>query len=111
MAASDHEEEQLRAVALRNAQSILQVRRLAEEARAQLAAIVESSDDAIVSKTLDGIIQSWNAGAERIFGYTAAEAVGRHITLIIPPEHTRRKAPSSSGCAAASASTTSRRCA
>jgi PAS domain S-box-containing protein len=51
-----------------------------------LAAIVESSDDAIVSKSLDGIIQSWNAGAERLFGYTAEQAVGRHISLIIPPD-------------------------
>src|SRR5581483_5285457 len=58
----------------------------AEELRSRLAAIVESSDDAIVSKNLDGVIRSWNGGAERIFGYTAAEAVGRHITLIIPPE-------------------------
>ena len=51
-----------------------------------LAAIVETSDDAIVSKSLEGIIQSWNGGAERMFGYTAEEAVGRHISLIIPPE-------------------------
>ena len=61
-------------------------RKRAEETQAFLAAIIESSDDAIVSKTLDGEIRSWNAGAERLFGYTAEEAVGRPITLIIPPE-------------------------
>ena len=61
-------------------------RKRAQEVRARLAAIVESSGDAIVGKTLDGIIQSWNAGAERLFGYTAEEAVGQSITLIIPPE-------------------------
>ncbi len=61
-------------------------RREAEEVRARMAAIVESSDDAIVSKNLDGIITSWNAGAARIFGYTSEEAVGRSITIIIPPD-------------------------
>ena len=61
-------------------------RKAAEADRARLAAIVESSDDAIVSKTLDGIIRSWNAGAERLFGHTAPEAIGKSITLIIPPE-------------------------
>ena len=57
----------------------------AQQAKAALAAIVESSEDAVVSKTLDGVIQSWNDAAQRIFGYTAEEAVGRHITLLIPP--------------------------
>jgi PAS domain S-box-containing protein len=61
-------------------------RRRAEEIQARLAAIVESSEDAIVSKGLDGIIRTWNTGAERLFGHTSEEAVGRSITLIIPPE-------------------------
>ncbi|HEX4494029.1 MAG TPA: PAS domain S-box protein [Thermoanaerobaculia bacterium] len=58
----------------------------AEEIQARLAAIVESSQDAVVSKTLDGIILSWNAEAVRLFGHTPEEAVGRSITLIIPQD-------------------------
>ncbi len=52
-----------------------------------LAALIDSADDAIISKTLEGIITSWNKGAERIFGFTAEEAVGNPITIIIPPDH------------------------
>jgi PAS domain S-box-containing protein len=59
-----------------------------DDARARLAAIVESSDDAIIGKTLDAMITSWNGGAERLYGYTAEEAVGRSIALIVPADRT-----------------------
>jgi PAS domain S-box-containing protein len=60
--------------------------RQADRDRAMLAAIIESSEDAIISKTFDGVVRSWNTGAQRIFGYTPEEAVGQPITLIIPSE-------------------------
>ena len=57
----------------------------AEEIRLRYAAIVESSDDAIIAKTLEGVISAWNAAAERMFGYREHEALGQPITMIIPP--------------------------
>ena len=68
---------------------VLYVRDTGAERRAQralydLAAIIESSEDAIVSQTLDGVIESWNRGAERLYGHTAAEAIGRRISLVEP---------------------------
>lgn len=60
--------------------------RESEQRLRYLASIVESSDDAIVSKNLDGIVTSWNTGAERVFGYTAEEAIGQPITIVIPED-------------------------
>ena len=61
-------------------------RKRLEEDRARLAAIVESSDDAIMATDADGVITSWNAGAEKIFGYQASEMRGRHLSVLVPPE-------------------------
>ena len=55
-----------------------------EEARSRLASIVESSEDAIIGKTLDGVIISWNRGAERVYGYSAGETIGQHISVLVP---------------------------
>ena len=61
-------------------------RKLAEQMNARFAAIVESSDDAIISKTLDGIVTSWNPGAEKLFGYKAREMIGNSMLTLIPPD-------------------------
>jgi PAS domain S-box-containing protein len=64
----------------------LEARQRDLEAQAFLGAIISSSDDAIISKSLEGVILTWNAGAERVFGYKAAETIGRPVTMLMPPE-------------------------
>src|SRR5450755_2804412 len=64
----------------------------ADEVSARFAAVVESSDDAIIGKTLDGIVTTWNSGAEKIFGYAAAEIMGQPMLMLVPPERAREEA-------------------
>ena len=66
-------------------------RKRIDEVRLRLASIVQSSDDAIISKTLDGIITSWNPGAQRLFGYSAEEAVGQPMALLVPPDRAQEE--------------------
>jgi two-component system, cell cycle sensor histidine kinase and response regulator CckA len=82
LSALDTEDGRLVAAAVRDVSE----RRQAVEAQARLASIVESSYDAIIGRTLDGTITSWNAAAERIYGYTAAEVVGQHFLTLTPPD-------------------------
>jgi two-component system, cell cycle sensor histidine kinase and response regulator CckA len=78
--------EQGRVVGALGMYSDITERRKADEATYRMAAIVDSSDDAIVGKRLDGTIQSWNVAAERLYGYSAAEAIGRSMTMLLPPD-------------------------
>ena len=80
-------------------------------AQSYLAAIVESSDDAIIAKNLDGIIQSCNAAAERLFGYTPAELIGQSVRILIPPDRQAEEDEILARIRRASASTISRPCA
>jgi PAS domain S-box-containing protein/excisionase family DNA binding protein len=64
----------------------ISTRKAMEKTQAQLAAIVESSQEAIMTGTLDGVINSWNSGAEQLYGYSAAEAIGQSVTMLLPPD-------------------------
>ena len=86
-------------------------RKQGEEARARLAAIVESSADAIIGKDLNGIITSWNQGAEGLFGYTAQEVVGKPVTILIPQERADEEISILAASAKESASNIMKQCA
>ncbi|SDF44416.1 PAS domain S-box-containing protein [Agrobacterium pusense] len=86
-------------------------RKKAEEFAERLAAIVTFSDDAIVSKNTQGIIQTWNKGAERLFGYAAADVVGKPITILIPPNDRTRSRKSLHASAGANISSITKPCA
>ena len=76
-------------------------RRAAEQSALQLVSIVEFSDDAIISKDLNGVIQTWNSGAENLFGYTAEEAIGRPVTMLMPADRQNEEPEFWPVCAAA----------
>jgi PAS domain S-box-containing protein len=83
---NDQQHEGQAQLRLRQLEADIEAAQHGHNAAAFLAAIVESSDDAIVSKTLNGVITTWNKGAERLFGYAADEAIGKPITIVIPPD-------------------------
>lgn len=87
--AEAEENERLAEQRLQELRIQIQQRERSERHSAQLQAIVESSADAIISRDLRGVIQSWNQGAEQIFGYTAEEAIGQQITMLLPPGHSQ----------------------
>lgn len=86
MSQAPDEGEWIRSVESQDASIRFAAQQREEELRARLAAVVESSDDAIISKSVEGIIETWNSGAERMFGYTRAEMVGRPVTALIPAD-------------------------
>ena len=88
LSAIDTEEGILVSAAVRD----VTLRQQAAETAAQLASIIQSSYDAVIGKTLDQVITSWNPGAERLYGYTAAEITGRHVEVLIPPGDREREA-------------------
>ena len=82
-----HREDDGRCMRMLGAVRDITERKKADEVMSRLAAIVESAEDAIIGKDLNGEIQTWNVGAEKLFGYKAEEVIGRHISLLVPPGH------------------------